>query len=296
MKFCPNCQTRYSDDSLKFCLQDGTQLASAEDLTTNSTIAFNEPETIVAAKRVEPLQINIPPTESNNWQQNPSFNIPTPPSPEPKKPRTLLTVLLTAFVMLIIFGAIGAFAFFYFRSNQKEIAKNTANQNSVIKETNVNKSPTPTPSPKPVINIDSNTDTPTPTPAPIDKKQIEEDVSDRIVSWESAGKARNLNSYMNNYAPTVDYYNKGNASVSEVRKDKERAFSKYDTIDVEITNLTVTPDASGETATAVFDKEWMFENDTEYSAGKVRQQIKLKKINGNWLISGEKDLKLYYKE
>lgn len=295
MKFCPNCQTRYADESLKFCLQDGTQLAFAEDLTTNPTVAFNEPETIVAAKKVEPLQINIPTAEANNWQQNPSFNIPAPP-PEPKKPRTLLTVFLTAFIMMIIFGAIGTFAFFYFRNNSTEIARNTANQNSNNKESNATKSPTPTPSPKAVINVNSNINTATPTSAPIDKKQIEEDVSDRINSWENAGEARNLNSYMNNYAPTVDYYNKGSASAGEVRKDKERAFSKYDTIEVEITNLTVTPDSSGETATAVFDKEWMFENETEYSAGKVRQQIKLKKINGNWLIAGEKDLKLYYKE
>ncbi len=60
--------------------------------------------------------------------------------------------------------------------------------------------------------------------------------------------------------------------------------------------MKVTPDASGEKATAVFDKEWNFEGAEKYSAGKVQQQLTLGKIGGRWLITGEKDLKTYYVE
>jgi hypothetical protein len=60
--------------------------------------------------------------------------------------------------------------------------------------------------------------------------------------------------------------------------------------------MTVTPDASGERATAVFDKEWNFSGAEKTSAGKVKQQLQLKKVNGQWLISGERDLKVYYTE
>jgi len=61
---------------------------------------------------------------------------------------------------------------------------------------------------------------------------------------------------------------------------------------ITLSNMTVTPDASGETATAVFDKEWVFEG-AKYSAGKVQTQLKLKKTGGQWLITGERDLKVY---
>jgi hypothetical protein len=100
---------------------------------------------------------------------------------------------------------------------------------------------------------------------------------------------------MSHYAATVDYYNKRGASVGSVRADKQRAFTTYDSIRITLSNMTVTPDASGDGATAVFDKEWVFEG-VKYSAGKVQTQLKLKKVNGQWLISGERDLKVYYTE
>ena len=64
---------------------------------------------------------------------------------------------------------------------------------------------------------------------------------------------------------------------------------------VNISNLKVTPAASGNRATAVFDKSWRFENDSTTSEGKVQQQLTLEKLGENWVIVGEKDLKTYNK-
>ena len=69
---------------------------------------------------------------------------------------------------------------------------------------------------------------------------------------------------------------------------------RYDTININIDNVKVTPDASGERATVVLDKEWNFEGAEKFSSGKVQQQLTLNKIGGRWLITGEKDLKIYY--
>jgi hypothetical protein len=56
---------------------------------------------------------------------------------------------------------------------------------------------------------------------------------------------------------------------------------------MDISNLRVSPDASGENATAVFDKEWVFEGTGKYSAGKVQTQLRLRKIGGEWLITAK---------
>ena len=65
------------------------------------------------------------------------------------------------------------------------------------------------------------------------------------------------------------------------------------TMSVSISNMNVSIADSGETATAVFDKEWVFDG-TRRSSGKVQQQMQFRKINGEWLITGERDVKVYY--
>jgi ketosteroid isomerase-like protein len=117
-----------------------------------------------------------------------------------------------------------------------------------------------------------------------------------IDDWEEASENRDTNRNLNNYADTVDYYKAGRVGLGRVRADKQNAFSQYDSINFNISNMKITPDASGDKATAVFDKEWTFEGDEKYSSGKVQQQLTLSKIGGKWKITGEKDLKVYYTE
>jgi hypothetical protein len=106
-------------------------------------------------------------------------------------------------------------------------------------------------------------------------------------------EAQNLDSYMGNYADTVDYYSHAGASRSYVRNDKARAFGLYDTMTVNLTNMNVSVDESGNTATATFDKEWDFQGPRN-SSGKVQTQLRLRNVDGRWLIMGERDLKVYY--
>ena len=98
---------------------------------------------------------------------------------------------------------------------------------------------------------------------------------------------------MRKYAGTVDYYRKRGASVDFVRRDKQRAFDRFSSISVTISNMNVAVGDSGETATATFDKEWVFQG-SRTSTGKVQQQMQFRKINGEWLITGERDVKVYY--
>ncbi len=297
MKTCPSCQTQYTDDTLQFCLQDGARLQSGSEMRTAN---FGEQETVVSNRPSS--QINTPrETSPNNRQTNqfpPNANFQTPE----KKSSAATAVFLTAFVMLLFFSLVGIGGWLYFKGATPDdnanllLAKKTQNPTTVANTSTTapTDSSRSTPAATPFTR-NSNADT-TATVAPIDKAQIQKDVSQRINSWKSAAESLDLDEFMDSYAPRVDYYNKKGAGIAAVRADKQRAFNQYSAIKVTISNLSVTPDATGERATAVFDKEWNFTGEESYSAGKVRQQLDLRKIDGEWLIAGEKDLKLYYKE
>lgn len=293
MKYCPNCQTNYADDTLRFCLQDGTPLAEFPD-QSSPTIFLTESETRVSPKRVEPLR-QIPP--SQGWEQSQVTRVSSLES-EPKKSNTAIAVLLTAFGMFVLFGLAGTGAWLYFKNGKTEIVENknvnSPNLNGQIFDTNSKITPSPTVAIKTPTPNTSLYPTPTPAPPDYDSEQTKSEVSSKIYSWKSAAESGNLNAYMSNYADTVDYYNKPGASAGFVRSDKQRAFSAYDSMKINLTNMRVSPDILGENATAVFDKEWVFQGAGKYSAGKVQTQLRLRKIGGDWRITGERDLKVYF--
>lgn len=285
MKQCPTCHSQYTDDTLQFCLQDGSPLYLAG--------THGEQETIVSGRPSN--QTSAPPaTNPTGWNPNQYSSNPSLQTTE-KRSGATMAVFVTVFVMLLLFSFVGIGAWLYFRGAANDDSGNIfiakrSNSNTASNTTAVPTKPTPLATTTPLTSANTTTNS-----APVDKEQIKRDVSQRVYSWKSAAEARNLDSYMSHYASTVDYYNKRGASVGSVRADKQRAFTTYDSLKITLSNMTVTPDASGDGATAVFDKEWVFDG-AKYSAGKVQTQLKLKKINGQWLINGERDLKVYYTE
>ncbi len=299
MKYCPNCQTTYTDDSLRFCLQDGTQLADVSGMNSEMpTVAFDDSETLVSRKPPQQVvRINVPETESQNWQQPEQPRIVAPPPVETKRSKTALTVMATVLGMLLFLGIAGLGAWMLLKSRKTEVAVNVnnapanrpLNSNSAnIKTSNANltapaASPTATPIPKPTLK-------------PEEIKAVTNDVKEAIDEWKGSSENLDLDGNLDQYADSVDYYAGGRVNRARVRADKQRAFEQFDSINFNISNVKITPDASGEKAIAVFDKEWRFEGEQRYSAGKVQQQLTLGKIDGRWLITGEKDLKTYYIE
>lgn len=298
MKQCPSCQTKYTDETLRFCLQDGTPLiALANPQTEMPTISFTDSETIVSPRQVERLDIPVEKPNTREWEESRQIS---EFQPEEEKSNTFLIAAVSALVtVLLLGGAVGMW--FFLKKDKPQTAQNNknksaVNQNVILPE-NVNKevspssedsSPSPTSTPSAM---------PTAAPAPnFNPEQVQREVSEKVNAWIRATESGNSNAIANNYADTVDYYNKRKVSLNYVRKDKQKAFSKFDYIKMDISNLRITPDASGERATAVFDKEWTFEGEEGYSAGKVQSQLQLQKFNGRWLITGEKDLKIYYTE
>ena len=299
MKICPQCRTTYTDDDLSYCLQDGANLIDAVDANTETpTVVLKKNDNYNTSRNLDKMRIDVQNSQTEDWRQNAQTSGAVQVA-EPKSSKTLIAVLATALAMLLIFaGAIGAW--FYLADNNSEVVKNTnknaansankGNEKAVLSPTSAKKDNTKT-TPKPTASEEPSKTAASPE---FNSEQVKTDVSARVNSWKNAAESLNLNSYMNNYAQTVDFYNKKNASVDFVRSDKQRAFTAYDDIEIKLENIRINPDNTGEKATAVFDKYWNFSGEEKSSEGKVQTQLKLAKIGGEWKITGEKDLKVYY--
>ena len=293
MRVCPKCRTEYTDDALQYCLQDGTPLENS----TYKTSDFNtESETVIAPKRVEPIRFE-PPSSYQGSNANRDANEPLIVEREPKKSNTAAIVALSVLGTILVLSLVGAGAWFFLNKN-KTIA--VANNNSAAPNRPINTNAASNQN----QNSNSNVAAPTPNPTPTTKptinpeqaKTITGDVKDVVKDWKDASENLDITTHLSHYADTVDYYNAGKVGIAKVRADREKAFADYDSISLDIDNLRVIPDPAGDKATAIFDKAWKFEGTDKTSAGRVQQQLTLSKINGKWLISGEKDLKVYYKE
>lgn len=140
---------------------------------------------------------------------------------------------------------------------------------------------------------------PKPEPQSAGATGYEEDVvhatiAETIQRWKEAGEARSVDRYMEFYGGSIEpYYRKAAASEAFVREDKAKAFAKYPIVSVSVSAINVTPSADLQSATAVFDKAWIFNNNCS-TAGKVRQELKFRQQGGQWRIVGERDDKIYY--
>jgi ketosteroid isomerase-like protein len=119
-------------------------------------------------------------------------------------------------------------------------------------------------------------------------------VMSTLNGWTAATNARNLNNHMSFYCDNLSvYYGRKNVGKDVVRANRAPAFTKYTSLKVELNNVQISMAASGNTAVATFDKVWDF-GGARHSTGSSQQFIWLSRINGRWLITGEKDLKVYY--
>jgi len=291
MKTCPKCQNKYTDDSLQFCLQDGTLLSGEGTKMSNlETVAFEEPETVVRkATPQKVVKIESPPVEEAARITNPSYET----QPEIQNSNTLRTIVLSVFGTVILFSLAAAGIWAYLNWNKNTVSRNggltNENKNSTAQIT-----PTPTASKTPTPEK-TKTPTPKPTPLPKDvKEKIEKEALATIFGWKTAAESKNLGLYMNNYSNNIAYYNKRGASRKFVENDKRKAFEKYDTIKSQFSNIVVTPSKNGEKATVVFDKEWNFAGEGELNTGKVRSHLVLKKPGVRSLFEADNDLKVYY--
>lgn len=258
------------------------------------TVARQAPET----RQSEVTQFRPPQSQITHVSKLPD-QASSPPQPSGGS-KMAIAVAGTALGMLIIFGLIVTGLWLYLQNNGGGSAAKNNNGPVPTPMSNLNSvtatpAPTSTPATPTPAYGNENARPPalnTPTP-PIDTVTASREISQQINNWRSYAESGNLDSQMQTYASTVDYYRKRGASRDFVRADRARAYRLFNSMSINISNMSVSVGPSGETATAVFDKEWVFEG-ARRSTGKVRQQLELRLINGRWLITGERDVKVYY--
>ena len=261
MKRCPGCGTIYTDDSLQFCLQDGTPLVpSADDASETETVT--RPRQSTAS--------NPPVVSAQNTRRS------------RKGTTAALIVVIVALVFVLLLAA-GAIALWWFVRNPEQA---DVNNNPVRPGPTV--TPVKNPSPSPSLSP-SATASPSASPTPVNNEKVTREIARALATWKSDTEARDISRLSDDYADKVDYFNHNGSGKQAVLQDKSRAFSTFQSISLVISNESISVSDTDDTASAEFEKQWAFTGD-HISTGKVRSQLKFRKIGGKWLITSEKDL------
>jgi len=122
------------------------------------------------------------------------------------------------------------------------------------------------------------------------------EIKNSLEGWAQTSRNRDVNGHLQYYADTLDfYYNRTMVPSSKVREDRTRAFEKFNYISVQLSNINIQLDSTGQRATVTLDKTFDFRGDNNaFFNGSVQDQLALTKLGGAWLITGEKELKVYY--
>jgi len=271
MKRCPACRSQYSDDTLQYCLQDGTPLESVSGYPDEPL----EEETVVSERRTH--AVTTPDAETVVFEPR-------------RRNSTGLIVFVSALGTMLLLAILGAGYWIASRGRQ-DTSRSTTNVNvAVVRTPDPTPSPTPTISPSPASNS-ANSNIANASPRP-DAAEVGREITKAVAGWQQDTESLDIDNLAGRYADTVDYYRNAGASRDFVIRDKERAFSMYDSIRFEISNMQISAGKSPDTATAEFDKAWVFEGEN-HSEGKVRTRLNLRKTGGRWLIDGERDIKVY---
>jgi hypothetical protein len=132
MKQCPTCKNTYTDDSLAFCLSDGTHLVSTknEEVTQQFSAANN------------PIRVNIAPETSPN-----AFT-PMIQQSQPKSGKGWLIGLLVGVFLLAIVGIGGISALYFMKGGETKpvaVLENKADNKNISSTPSVSNSATSTP-------------------------------------------------------------------------------------------------------------------------------------------------------
>src|SRR5687767_12402973 len=133
MKVCPACNTQYSDDTLRFCLQDGTPLVEPFDPALPTVVIGGpEVETETQARRID-----VPATEEVR-SVPPPRRPPVVDRPEKGRSRTPVTIIATVLGVLLLLSIGGLAAWLYLSNRRTEVANSTAAPNTQVINTNIN--------------------------------------------------------------------------------------------------------------------------------------------------------------
>ena len=321
MKRCPTCQRAYADPTLRYCLEDGTALINEPSSASDQTLSMDAATGSADPPPTEILDFGPLPTvraydDEATVQRNKAAatarqqgratindyqNVADERPPVARKTTSVVAITAIATILVLAVGGLGAWLLMRDASgsggSKNTRTDNTGNDNtstntnnagpgSMNGNSNITVTSTPSPTATPIATPSA---TPQPT-APGYNSTARREVLDALNGWTETMRRADLNGHMAYYAGTLHtYYNARNYSSSGVRANVARAFAKYTSFDVRLTNIQIDVDQSGTNAIATFNKTFVFSGADTYS-GSGLNRFWFEKIGGRWLITGEKDL------
>ncbi len=272
-KVCPKCNSTYTDETLNYCLTDGVPLVYEASDGEKSSGSWQEADTIFDAN----LKIHTPdshvtsPNSINDTTPKLRVNTGSFSTTQNINSRSYLFPLAGVLLTLSLIG--GIFWWLYNVPAPQQNIANKANTSeskvSTVKRSSVQLTPERQ-------NI------------------VKKEVTDLLEEWRKSIERRDADANVKFYIDTLEtYYKESGIDKNHVRADRQRAIDRYQMISLQLDNLVISPE-SEESAIAIFDKTWNFKSAVKISTGSVQQEMYFIKQNGKWLISGEKDVKVYY--
>ncbi|MDQ3818540.1 MAG: nuclear transport factor 2 family protein [Acidobacteriota bacterium] len=318
MKLCPTCRRTYADETLRFCLEDGTPLVTEASLNSDATLVLDSKSAEPPPTEILPLdsaptvrgydmeatERRRQPAPTAKQQVRPTVNefqnVAATTGPRQRSTGTVVAVTIVATILLLGLGGLAAWLILKDRNSSAsggnsnvlvsnaspgQNTSNTGKPPVIISTPNATPSALPSPTAAPL---------PSSSPTPADTSAARREVMNALNGWADTMRAGNLDAHMAYYANTLHtYYLQSNVSASRVRGFIAPAFEKNTSFDVRLTNVQIDVDPSGDKATATFDKTFTFSGNGTYS-GSGLNRFWFEKFGSRWLITGEKDLKTYY--
>lgn len=306
MKRCPTCQSVYTDDSLSYCLQDGSKLAVVRDSSSDETWQMSGEQARTSGAEPPPTEIIRPedvptarvegavPTREQQRARPTVVGTELPPATSstvaaPRRSNAAVIALSVVIALLLLtLGGLITWVMMRDKPQAQETRNVTTNSNQA-ETRQANTTPAR-------ANTNANaTANATPQGSPVDVAAARAEVQAALNGWAETVRRSNLEEHMRYYADVLDvYYNATNVNRSRVRDDREAAFSKYSSMEMQVANINIEIDQTGTRATATFDKTFDFRNEEKSFNGSGLNRFWFTKAGGRWRITGERELKNYY--
>ncbi len=122
MKQCPKCQTTYTDETLRFCLADGSALVPLTGTEKTVSSMPGSEETIAFDRN--PLRVDVPgkpePESVNTLISPPAFQS-SPAAPARQGVSFVVVGLLVGLLLVVILGFAGFAAYIFLRPEPKPL-------------------------------------------------------------------------------------------------------------------------------------------------------------------------------
>lgn len=266
MILCSQCGSIVEEDR-RFCGECGAQ------------VGFSHGSDLAESAEVNPvISAGVAARQPNDAVADSSQ--PLSPGPPPREQNTSRTIVVTLASLLLLSVLVIL----------TSLKAENGNQNQNTSRAGENQNVTPTAQGNNIQPPNQKS----PQPTAVAASSIKQEVINALNGWAAATSRHDLDAHMSYYSNMLHiYYGRKDVDASFVKSNRTPAFTRYSELNVQLANINVMPDASGVRATAVFDKTYVFRGSKELS-GSVQQMAWLEKTGNRWLITGEKDLQVYY--